>query len=349
MGPSARLPIGACLSLTGRYARFGTQAAAGLETWRALDGEADLVVEDDGSDPARLASVIGDVARRCDLLLGPYSTQLMRAAARALADVDRLVWNHGGSGDDVEAAHPGRIVSIPTPASRYAEPFLRHLAGRSAREPLWIVEGRGSFGRQVAAGAEAFARRLGLRATRGRADALPGSDHRSDWSLLCAGSFEEDVAAVTQALALPRPPLVVGAVAAGVREFGRAVADRDGALGVAQWFPGSGGGVELGPSETAFLAVHRDLHGAVPDYPAVQAAAGAVLAKHCATLAGGVAPDALWAAATGLDTTTLFGGFRIDPETGVQVKHETVLVQWTPVGLRMAGWRGTPGRDTVSS
>ena len=58
-------------------------------------------------------------------------------------------------------------MSVLTPASRYAEPFLLRLA----REPigscdLCIVHGPGSFGRQVAAGTEAIVRRLGIRTIR---------------------------------------------------------------------------------------------------------------------------------------------------------------------------------------
>ncbi|HEY4025022.1 MAG TPA: ABC transporter substrate-binding protein [Candidatus Dormibacteraeota bacterium] len=321
------LRIGACLSLTGRYARFGLQAAAALETWRRLDRDVELIIEDDASDPVRLTALIGEVASGCDLLLGPYSTQLMRAAARALAGRDRLIWNHGGSGDDVEGALPGRIVSLPAPASRYAAPFLRRLAERRDRAPLRIVRGRGSFGRQVAAGAEALARELGLGVTRSE----PAG---AAWDLLSAGTFEDDIAAVTHALALPRPPRTVCSVAAGVQEFARAVADPEGVLGVAQWFPGAPPSPGLGPTEAGFLAAHAGRTGAVPDYPAIQAVAGAVIAKHCAILAGSVAPDALWAAAASLDTSTLFGGFRIAPGTGVQVKHETVLVRWSAGRLR---------------
>jgi Periplasmic binding protein len=313
--------VGACLSLTGRYARFGAQAAAGLEAWRRLDGRADLVVEDDASDPGRLAAAIVELAGRCDLLLGPYSTQLMRAAVRALAGRDVLLWNHGGSGDDVEAARPGRVVSVPAPASRYAEPFLRRLAREPARAPLHIAAGRGTFGPQVAAGGGAFARRLGLVV---REDA-PGAGDAA-WDLLSAGAFEDDVAAVRRALALPRPPRYLCSVAAGVSEFGRAVERPEGVFGVAQWFPGAGGAVEVGPAEAEFLA-------ACParDYPAVQAAAAAALASRCAELAGTVAAEALWAVASALDTTTMLGRFRIDGR-GVQVGHETVLVRWTAAG-----------------
>jgi hypothetical protein len=342
LGVRIGLRVGACLSLTGRFARFGTQAAAGLAAWRSLAGDAELLIEDDGSDPARLAGAIRSMAARCDLLLGPYSTQLMRSAARALADGNRLIWNHGGAGDDVCAMLPGRMVSVLTPAGRYAEPFMRGLAASEPLLPLRIAAGRGSFGRQVAAGAAATARALGL-------PLAPEDEAPAAWDLLSAGVFEDDVAAVARALAESPAPRMVCSVAAGVREFGRALASPAGVFGIAQWFPGAGGSVEVGPGEADLLGA---VAGPAPDYPAVQAVAAAALAVHCARLAGETGPGALWQAAAALDTTTLFGRFRIDPETGVQVAHETVLVRWGAKvpGLvragRMAGsWRPGDRRE----
>ena len=104
--------------------------------------------------------------------------------------------------------------------------------------------------------------------------------------------------------------------------------DPDAVFGIAQWFPDGAGAIELGPGEAEFLRAYADRVGAVPDYPAVQSAAGAVIAAHCAKLAGSADRDSLWAAAADLETSTLFGGFRIDPRSGTQVKHQTVLVQW---------------------
>ena len=334
--PSAsrrQLRVGASLSLTGRYARFGNQAARGLEAWRSLDGSAELVIEDDESSPRTLESALPRVAQRCDVLLGPYSTQLMRAAGRIAADAGWLLWNHGGSGDDVEAAHPGHIVSVLTPASRYAEPFLRYLAGWQNRAGLWIVHGKGSFGRQVAAGAEAAARRFGIQAAQVVPRDLPGvQEAPARWSLLCAGTFEEDTETVRYARSLPRPPEVVCSVAAGVREFREAIGDAEGIFGMGQWFPGTVGPPGIGPTEASFLAACSALSPAVPDYPAVQAAAGAVLAAHCARLVGSTGRALLWEAAVSVRTRTLFGDFRVSPE-GVQVGHEAVLVRWTADGL----------------
>lgn len=178
---------------------------------------------------------------------------------------DRLVWNHGGSGDDVIAAAPGHVVSVLSPTSRYTEPFLRHLAGQAPQAPLWLVPGRRSFGRQVIAGAAETAKTLGLRTVRiGPADELPADHTPGAWDLFCAGSFEEGVARVTTARALARQLRLIGAVAAGVRDFGREVTSAEGVYGIAQWFPGRRTTIELGPSEEDFLQAYSALTGAVP-------------------------------------------------------------------------------------
>lgn len=321
------LRMGACLSLSGVHARFGRQARRGLEIWRSWAEATELIIEDDRSDPDALEAALRHLSGRCDVLLGPYSTHLMRRAGAVAAELDLLVWNHGGSGDDVQAAHPGHSVSVPTPASRYADPFLHRAAGPSR---LWIVHGKGGFGRQVAAGAAATARRLGIDSvTLGPGDDLPAAP---DWSLLCAGSFEEDVATVERARSLATPPHAICAVAAGVREFGAAVAEPAGIFGVGQWFPGSGGTAELGPAESDFLAAYEGSAGRLPDYPAVQAAATATIATHCVRLAGATTRDAVWSAAAALDTTTLFGRFTIDPASGIQTGHQPVLVRWDATG-----------------
>jgi hypothetical protein len=247
------------------------------------------------------------------------------------ADAGWLLWNHGGSGDDVEAAHPGHIVSILTPTSRYAEPFLRKLAASQPDTRLCLAHGRGSFGKQVVAGAEVSAARLGIETYRiNQAGELPSP---GPWNLFSAGSFEEDVAMVSRARSLPNPPGLICAVAAGVREFSEATAaDIAGVFGVGQWFPGVAPIPDLGPDEAGFLAAYSALSGGmIPDYPAVQAAAGAVVAAHCARLARGSTRAELWQAASVLDARTLFGGFKINTE-GTQVSHEAALVRWAADG-----------------
>jgi hypothetical protein len=61
----------------------------------------------------------------------------------------------------------------------------------------------------------------------------------------------------------------------------------------------------------------------------VQVVAGAVIATHCARLAGSTNRGDLWVAAGELEASTLYGGFKIDPQSGAQALHQTVLVRWT--------------------
>src|SRR4051794_36992375 len=215
------LRLGACLSLTGRYGRFGRQAAHGLRAWQRLTGaDVDLELEDDASDPELFAVRFRRVASRCDLLLGPYSTQLMRAAAEAMSEIDDVLWNQGGSGDDVQALSPGRIVSVLAPTSRYALPFVGARAELDERVPLWVVRGRGRFGRQVAAGAVEHAQRHGLETVEERADdGFSFDDVPEAWDLFSAGRFEDDVAIVNAARAARRPPRAICSIAAGVQDF----------------------------------------------------------------------------------------------------------------------------------
>jgi ABC-type branched-subunit amino acid transport system substrate-binding protein len=318
------LRVGAALSVTGRFARFGTQAAEGLRSWRELTDGVALVVENDESDPRTLRARLHALADRCDLLLGPYSTLLARTAAEVASGEDLLIWNHGGSGDDVQVAAPGHVVSVLSPTSRYAEPFVRYLADREEKVPLVLAQGRGRFARQVIAGAARHAERMGI--TTVRADAPFTRDQ--PWDLFTAGTFEEDVDTVTAARTTPGGPRIIGSVAAGVREFAGAVPDSNGVLGVAQWFPGGRHRAQIGPSENDFLATFSRRTGTTPDYPAVQAATAAALAVHCAETAGSRDREALWAAATHLRTSTMFGAFAVAAEDGRQVGHRMTLVRW---------------------
>ncbi|KAB8196683.1 ABC transporter substrate-binding protein [Nonomuraea phyllanthi] len=309
--------VGAPVSLSGRLAMFGAQVRLGLEVWQRLRPSVDLLIEDDHGEPRSLDVVLPRLAGRCDLLLGPYSTLLMRRAGDIATALDRLIWNHGGAGDDVQTAHPRHVVSVPTPASRYAEPFVRHLAETGDRSTLRIVHGKGGFARQAAEGASRAAHEHGI-------PVVHGGPVEDGWNLFCAGSFEEDVELVKRARHSP----AVCAVAAGVREFASAVDDPRGIYGVGQWFPGGGHHAALGVSEREFVAAYQDRTGEPPSYPAVQAVAAAILATHCADLAGGHSRAELRAVVAGLETSTLFGDFAIDPRTGRQTGHRTVLTRW---------------------
>lgn len=304
---------GACLSLTGRFAPFGRQAANGLQMW-ADDSGAELLVVDDRSDPSVLTDRLTRLAARVDVLLGPYSTVLMRAAIPVARRAGRLLFNHGGSGGDL--SHPGEVVNVLTPARRYAEPFIARLADLNGG-PLFTTTGRGAFGRDVTGGAAETARAAGIHVE----VLVPEQPPAGPWDLLSAGVYEDDVAAVRQAHAMANPPRYVCSVAAGVASFAGDVDEPEGVFGIGQWARGSVQTVDTGMDEAAFLSAWNDRYGAAPDYPAVQAYAAGVIA-------GAAGPGATWETVAGLDVTTVFGRFRLDATTGEQAGHAAVLTHW---------------------
>jgi ABC-type branched-subunit amino acid transport system substrate-binding protein len=314
------LSAGACLSLTGRFAPFGRQAADGLRLW-AEQSSLDLTIVDDESEAEVLTERLPAVAASTDLLFGPYSTVLLRAALPIADAAGKLLFNHGGSGGDLNS--PGRVVNILTPACRYAHPFVAHLAGVD-RAPLYVSTRRGAFGRDVVAGAVDAAQLAGL-----RVENLDLNTPRSGvWDLLSAGVYEDDVAAVRVAKSLPTPPRHICSVAAGVAQFADDIPNCDGVFGIGQWAPGRHDLIATGPLEVELLVAWCTRYNRTPDYPGIQAYAAGLLAQAAFATAGTVHREALWRAVATMDTATVFGHFRLDPKTGEQVGHQAVLTQW---------------------
>jgi ABC-type branched-subunit amino acid transport system substrate-binding protein len=317
---STRRRAGACLSLSGKFAPFGQQAARGLQLW-ADEADVDLVVADDESTTETLTEQLGHLAPQVDLLFGPYSTLLMRPAIQIARDAHRVLFNHGGSGGSLSA--PGVVVNILTPARRYALPFVRFLDA-SDRAPLYVTDLRGAFGRDVVAGAVQEARRTGRRVETFDVDSPP----TGTWHLLSAGVYEDDVATVRGARSLANRPRYICSVAVGVAQFADDVDDPQGILGIGQWTPGAEFVGSAGMDETDFLESWQRRFGGVPDYPGVQAYAAGVVAAAAVQSAGTAESGALWQEVIGMDMQTVFGRFRLDAENGEQIGHEAVLTQW---------------------
>lgn len=261
-------------------------------------------------------------AESFDLVFGPYGSGPARAA---IAATTRTVFNHGGA----RVPRAPNVISVLAPASTYFHGAVRAFAPRVGS--VAVVHGDTGFARAVGGGAEAETRRHGLAVTR---TVWPEEPPDAEL-LLVAADFETEVAAARRLL--PGSWRVAGFVGAGVDEVLAELGSlREGLIGPAQWMPEVAVDVDEGPGADEFLRVFPD-----PPYPAVQAFAAGVIASRCLRDAGSTEDSALVAAARALDCRTLFGRFRLDPETGAQVGHEVLTVQWQG-GRRRVIW---PARD----
>jgi ABC-type branched-subunit amino acid transport system substrate-binding protein len=291
-----------------------------VELWAERAG-ATLLTEDDRSDPDRAARLHAELqAAGCRFVLGPYGSDTTRACAAR----GGVVWNHGAAADDVQRM--ARVVSVPSPASRYLVALGRAVAGLRAGARVAIAAGRGRFARLAAEGLEATAESLGLELLGRFPLTVPprrllaaGPD-----AVLACGPLQRELALLRRLTALSSHTLL-GGVSPGMLDFPRQLGgDPDGFLAPVQWHRDLGASPELGPPSAEVLKAARVRGSPEPDYLAAQAYAAGLVAERCSR----VAPEDPLRAARGLATSTFFGHFQLDPRTGVQRGHRLSVVRW---------------------
>lgn len=317
--------------LSGPLARYGRAGAAALGLWA---GEAGVELEVTDAHPSAAAAIAAAVGgrRRPDVMFGPYGSGPSVAAARASPYV---LWNHGGATARLSRPRFPHVINLPAPASTYLAATLAAidssaLAGRTAL----LLHSTTGFGQEVASGATRAANTIGLAVSElafepgEGARAASAVAQRPDGEvLLVAGAFDDEVAIAEQLLG--RAWGAAAFVAAGVEEILRPLGARlEGIYGPCQWLAETAPEPELGPDQRWFSAAYQRVTGVPPPYPAAAAYAAGVLWQHCSRQAGTTEPDAVAAVAAGLHTTTLFGGFRLDPATGLQDARRVGVVRW---------------------
>ncbi len=347
---------GASLSLTGPFALQGRQAHRGLRLWEIWVNENGGLPVGTGTSPqpvslriyddrSRVSGAQANARRlltedRADLLFGPYSSVLTLAVVPIAETHGKILWNHGGGSDEIFALGRRLLIGGIAPASRYFAGLPGWLRKEEPGvERLMILHaGRGTFGRQVARGLadaatrEGFSRVAVVPCELGVVDPAAIRDRGSDevpHAIVLAGSYQDEVGLIQGRDALPEGVRRIAAVSAGLTDFGCAVGlQSEGIVGPSQWEPDRVRMVEVGPDEGWFLSRFRRAFGLEPEYPAVQAFAMAVVAAECVRRTDSLCDVVLREAAATLDITTCFGRFRIDAETGLQVGHQPVLVEW---------------------
>jgi branched-chain amino acid transport system substrate-binding protein len=261
------------------------------------------------------------------------------AAAPIAEGHGKILWNHGGASDAIHEQGWRHLVSLPSPASDYprALPLLVRQTDPEISRIGILHAKAGSFAAHVARGAAEGAKAAGF----GQVLVNPFDSPITDPGallrealvgepelLIGVGSFQDDVAILRQRGCLSSVK-ALSVVAAGLGAIHREVGSlAEGVIAPSQWEPGVRHDNIAGPNLAWFLSEYRARFQHHPDYPAVQAFAAGVVFMECFRVAGSLEDERLLEAAHTLDLTTLFGRFRLDPTTGRQVGHQTLLIQW---------------------
>ena len=351
MEPRREILIGLSISLTGKFSAQGRQALDGLRLWQSyVNGRDGIAIEQAATQPVQLV-FYDDQSRtslarenalrllrqdRVDALFGPYSSGLTMTVAEVAREHRKVLWNHGGSSDEILNRGWQHVVSTPTPASDYLRDLPRRLA-RQARAPrkICIVHStRGAFASHVARGVvEAATSEYSVQLTSYSTldvDVLVRELRASRPEILVlAGTFEQEIQIMRARHRWPTSIQTVAAVAAGIHAFrdelgGAAV----GVIGPSQWEADVSHFADIGPDAVWFVRNFRERFGRQPEYTAAGSFAAGLIFEECVQHAGSLQDSDLLAAAAELDCFTLYGRFRLDSASGRQVGHRILLVQW---------------------
>jgi branched-chain amino acid transport system substrate-binding protein len=160
------ITIGLSVSLSGRVDPQGQQALQGIRLWQAyINAQGGIAVQNGEKRSVRLIwyddrSQISFVRRnvcqllredQIDILLGPYSSSLTMAVMDIVEEYKKVLWNYGGSSDEIFNHGSRYLVGVASPASHYLRTLPKLLAEESpALTRICVLySGKGTFGWQV--------------------------------------------------------------------------------------------------------------------------------------------------------------------------------------------------------
>lgn len=347
--------IGLSATLSGRHAIQGRESLRGIKLFteelrarggiKTGDGKSlvpELVFYDDESVPEKTKEntlrLIGK--DRVDILLGPYSSSLTLACVETAESAQRVVWNYGGSLDDIPSRARGKTVSAITGASSYFQAVVDmiHDCYNQAVE-LFVLRLAGSrFSETVCKGALLRAEKLGISATvydfsSGTQDfsaILAQAQSRSASCVLCCGGMEDDINLAKWIRKNSDIDFgVVATLAAAVNEFEKRLGpEADGFVSTSQWEPTLRVSPDFGPTPGEFSDRFARACGYTPDYTAAQSYNMGLIIGKLIERTGETDEQALLREALRSRFTTFYGDFRVDPGTLRQTGHRMLVTQW---------------------
>jgi branched-chain amino acid transport system substrate-binding protein len=345
--------VGLSVSISGKFQLQGQQALNGIRLWlshvNAQGGihigrtprSVRLIWYDDNSRASNTRENVLRLLRgdRVHILLGPYSSSLTMLAAEIAEEHKKILWNYGGTSNEIFGQGWQYVIGISSPASDYFRTLPRWLVDKHHEFSRICVlySSKGSFAWQVACGVMESAQQPAQ-----PLDLVPFDNPLKNGdvvisrlfdlgpeAVLLAGNFQDELAIMRTRPHWPTTVRTTAAVAAGIASFASHLGEMaEGVLGPSQWEPDMNLPTILGPSSDWFVSSFQRQFGTAPDYIAAGAFATGLIVAECIRQAGSMDDRKLRSMASDLDLNTFYGRFRIDARSGEQLDHRVVLIQW---------------------
>ncbi|MBI5876167.1 MAG: amino acid ABC transporter substrate-binding protein [Chloroflexi bacterium] len=360
-----KLVIGYTASQTGAQNVASAKQVEGLKLWAADVTKAggiktkdaiympELKSYDDESKTDRVQALYTKLISddKVDLLISPYSSTLVKAAAVVSEQNGKLMITAGGADDLTMEAGFKNIYQVYTPASRYLTGVVDMLKKLDPSvKKVAIVNEKDSFSTTVAAALLPYAKAQGYdvvlnesydsnstdfvpfinKLTPLAPEAILGGGHFQDGTTFAKQMKERNVSAKYVALlvAPPEPTFIeIGDAAQGI-------------IGPSQWEPlvkfsaesaKAAGLAWYGPSVQQFMDGYQAAYKSEPSYHSAGGYAAGMMLQKAIEDAGSADPEKMKAALDKVDMLSFYGRvkFSVDAKThGKQEGHGMVYMQW---------------------
>ena len=345
------IKIGASISLTGTYAKPGTQQKDGYEICAEevnakgglLGRKIEFVVYDDQSMPATAVKLYEKLITedKVEAVMGPYSSPVSEAVANVSEKYKKILVAPLAATTSIFKKGRKYIFMIVSPAEVYLEGLVDMAAKRNLKT-IALVNEDTLFAKASVAGAAEIAKKRGMQVVlqeaypKGTTDfsALLVKIKALNPDVVAGGTYFDDAVAITRQMKeLNVNPKMFGLTVGGdLPEFHDVLKQNaEYIYGATQWdeslpYPG----------QKEFVAAFKKRFKHEPSYHAAAGYAGCIVYVEAVKKAGTLDSDKVRDELLKLKLKTAFGEYAVDQD-GFQTAHKMAMLQWQD-GKRVIVW-----------
>lgn len=336
------LIIGASISLTGSNARTGKEVNQGFELWQKdinaagglMGRKVEFKIYDDETKPETAAKLYERLITvdNVELIIGPYGSPVTAAASAVTEKYKFPMIASGASATDLWDRGFRYLFEVYTAETKYMDGAIE-LAAEKGAKTVAIVNENTNFAKGVAAGTAELAKKKGMTVvlqeqyTQNAKDFTPliQKIKAANPDVLIGGTYLPDAVNLTrQAKDLDLNAMMMAfSVGPALPDYYKDLAkDAEYIYGSSQWEPS----LKL-PGVDTFVKKYMDAYGYEPGYHAAGGYGSGQLLEAAVKKAGSLDKEKLRDALQTLETTTVFGAYKVD-EKGLQTAKPGYMTQW---------------------